>query len=131
MYFRYFFNFSEKSRLFLYDLPFFSQFYENFGPKKAFFFLSRALWPPKKRVKRVKKVLHVLFQKVHRLAVLHPKYRLPIVNRGKVIQNGGFYTAPLPHMCLVSPCTKSEKKGCSDMNLWEKKRYDRSNEYYI
>ena len=43
VYFRYFFNFSKKSRPFLYDLPFFSQFYENFGPKKAFVFLSRAL----------------------------------------------------------------------------------------
>ena len=97
VYFRYFFNFSKKSRLFWYDLPFFSQFYENFGPKKTFFFLSRALWPPKKRV------FHVLFLKVHRLDLPHPKYWPPIVNRGKVIQNGGFYTQP-PHMCLVSPC---------------------------
>ena len=95
VYFRYFFNFSEKSRLFLYDLPIFSQFYENFGPKKAFFFLSRALWPPKKRVKGVKRVFHVLFLKVHRLAVPHPKYWPPIINRGKVIQNGGF--------CLATP----------------------------
>ena len=34
VYFRYFCNSSKKSRLFWYDLPFFSQFYENFGPQK-------------------------------------------------------------------------------------------------
>ena len=104
VYFRYCFNFSKKSRLFLYDLPFFSQFYENFGPKKPFFFLIEGtLTPPQKRGKGVKRVLHVLFLKVNPLDLPHPKYWPPIINRGKVIQNGGFYPAIPPHVTLVSP----------------------------
>ena len=63
VYFRYFFNFSKKSRLFLYDLPFFSQFYENFGPKKPFLFLSKALWRPPKKGKRGKKGIICTFPK--------------------------------------------------------------------
>ena len=63
VYFRYFCNSSKKSRLFWYDLPFFSQFYENFGPKKTFFLLSRALWPPKKKGKRGKKGTSCTFPK--------------------------------------------------------------------
>ena len=96
VYFRYFFNFSKKSRLFGTIYPFFRNFTKILDQKNRFFFLSRALWPPQKRVKGVKRVLHVLFQKVHRLEVPHPKYRPPIINRGKVIQMGGFYTAPPP-----------------------------------
>ena len=77
VYFRYFFNFSKKSRLFLYDLPFFSQFYENFGPKKPFFSYRGHFDPPKKRVKGVKKGTSCTFPKSTSFGGTPPKISAP------------------------------------------------------
>ena len=82
--------------------PFFRNFTKILDQKKRFFSYRGHFDPPKKGVKRV---FHVLFLKVHRLDLPHPKYWPPIINRGKVIQMGGFYTATPPHMCLVAPCS--------------------------
>jgi hypothetical protein len=80
VYFRYFFNFSKKSRLFGTIYPFFRNFTKILDQKNRFF-SYRGHFAPQKRVKGVKRVLHVLFLKVHRLAVLSPPKISPPNNK--------------------------------------------------
>jgi len=100
---------------------FFRNFTKISDQKNRFCFYRRHFDAPQKRVKGVKRVLYVLFLKVHRLDLSHPKYWPPMINWGKVIQNGSFYT-PTPQMTLVSPWLKVRQPFCFSfsflLRLW-------------